>query len=275
VKDAASPPHWQHFAVGLEYDGSAFHGWQRQSDATTVQESLESALSRVAAAPVRVVAAGRTDAGVHATQQIVGFATSASRPLQGWLRGVNSLTPDALSMHWIEPVPASFNARYSATARRYLYVLMESKYQPAIARDYVVWARPGLADAAMHAAAQALVGEHDFSSFRAAGCQSRSPMRCIFAIAVRRFDAFVVIDVSANAFLHHMVRNIAAALLQVGRGERAASWVGEALSGHDRSVVGPTAPPQGLYLVDVSYGDRWHFPASRPPAILRALGDVW
>ena len=275
MTDDVSAPQTCHFALGVEYDGSQFHGWQRQPRRPTVQRSLEDALSRIAAAPVRVTAAGRTDAGVHATQQIVGFATDAVRPLEGWLRGINSLTPPAVTAHWIEPVSAAFHARFDATARRYLYVLLESLRAPAIARNYVVWSRPGLDDAQMHNAAQLLVGEHDFSSFRAAGCQSKSPMRCIFAIAVRRFDDLVVLDVTANAFLHHMVRNIAAALLQVGRGERAPSWVGELLMLRDRRRLGPTAPPHGLYLTDVRYGDRRHFPPARPPAVLRALGDVW
>jgi tRNA pseudouridine38-40 synthase len=275
MTETSAVPRSQHFALGVEYDGSAFHGWQRQPNQPTVQQCLEDALSRIAAVEVRVVAAGRTDTGVHATQQVVGFSTSALRPLDGWLRGANSLTPAALSVRWIEPVEAGFHARFDATARRYQYLILESERPPAIARSYVTWSRPGLADADMHSAAQALLGEHDFTSFRAAGCQSRSPMRCIFAIAVRRYGDVVVLDITANAFLHHMVRNIAAALLAVGRVERQPAWLREVLLARDRRRAGPTAPPQGLYLVDVHYGARGPFPAARPPAILRALGEVW
>jgi tRNA pseudouridine38-40 synthase len=265
----------QHFALGLEYDGSCFHGWQRQTGQRSVQQVLEEALSRIADAPVRVTAAGRTDAGVHATQQVVGFSTAAVRPLDGWIRGANSLTPAELTVRWAVPVAADFHARFSATARRYLYVVLESERAPAIARQYVTWSHPGLADSDMHAAARMLIGEHDFTTFRAAACQSKSPNRCIFAIEVRRFDDLVVLDITANAFLHHMVRNIAGALLQVGRGERQPEWIGEILIQRDRRLLGPTAPPTGLYLVDVQYGASFVFPRWRPPAILRAIGDVW
>jgi tRNA pseudouridine38-40 synthase len=267
--------HVHHFALGLEYDGSCFHGWQRQDGERSVQQVLEEALSRVADAPIRAVAAGRTDAGVHATQQIASFATAAVRPLEGWIRGVNSLTPAGLTVCWALPVPADFHARYSATARRYLYVIIESERAPAIGRQLATWSRPGLADADMHAAARTLLGEHDFSAFRAASCQSKSPNRCIFSIEVRRFDDLVVLDITANAFLHHMVRNIAGALLQVGRGERSPAWIGEVLTRRNRALVGPTAPPNGLYLVDVAYGAQFVFPRWRAPAILRAIGDVW
>jgi tRNA pseudouridine38-40 synthase len=264
-----------HVALGLEYDGSCFSGWQRQVGQSTVQQSLEEALGRIADSPVRVTAAGRTDTGVHATQQIVGFTTRAQRPLEAWTRGTNSLTPAALSVNWAVPVDASFHARFGATARRYLYVIAESDHAPAIARQYMTWARPGLVDSLMHTAAQNFVGEHDFSAFRAASCQAKSPNRCVFSISVRRFDDLVVIDITANAFLHHMVRNIVGALLQVGRGERGPAWIGQMLSQRDRSLVGATAPPNGLYLVDVRYGARFEFPRARPPAILRALGHVW
>jgi tRNA pseudouridine38-40 synthase len=267
--------HDHHFALGLEYDGSCFHGWQRQDGQRSVQQVLEEALSRVADTPIRVVAAGRTDAGVHATQQVVSFSTSAVRPLEGWIRGTNSLTPAGLSVRWAVPVPADFHARYSATARRYLYVIIEAERLPAIGRNLVTWSLPGLADDAMRAAARGLLGEHDFSAFRAAACQSKSPNRCIFAIDVRRFDDLIVLDITANAFLHHMVRNIAGALLQVGRGERSPAWIAEVLAGRNRALVGPTAPPNGLYLVDVTYGAQFAFPRWRAPLVLRAIGDVW
>ena len=262
------------FALGVEYDGHAFHGWQRQVGQRSVQQTLEEALSQIAAQPIKVTAAGRTDTGVHATQQVVSFATMVERPERAWVKGTNSLLPNELSVRWVVPVPEQFNARFSATGRRYQYVLLEAERAPAIARHYVTWSPAQLDDAAMHTAAQQLVGEHDFTSFRSASCQAKSPFRCVFSIAVRRFADLVVIDISANAFLQHMVRNIAGALLQVGRGERAAGWVGERLMARNRELVGATAPPTGLYLVDVEYGT-FELPRAQPPLILRALGDVW
>jgi tRNA pseudouridine38-40 synthase len=241
----------------------------------SVQQTLEEALSRVANAPIRVHAAGRTDAGVHATQQIVGFATPAVRPSSAWTRGVNSLMPNEVRVRWVEAVPAHFHPRFSATARRYLYVVLESEQAPAIARQCVTWSARRLDDAAMHGAAQLLVGEHDFTTFRSAACQSRSPYRCVFSIAVRRFDDLVVLDVTANAFLHHMIRNIAAALMQVGAGDREPRWMGAVLIARDRALIGPTAPSTGLYLVDVQYGAEFAFPRGGTPMILKAAGDVW
>jgi tRNA pseudouridine38-40 synthase len=268
-------PSLQHLALGVEYDGSCFHGWQRQVGQRSVQQTLEAALSRIADAPISLIAAGRTDAGVHATQQVVALATPVVRPLKAWARGTNSLLPDEISVRWVVPVPEHFHPRYSATGRRYQYVLLEAERAPSIARQYVTWSSVPLDDASMHNAAQLLLGEHDFTTFRSAACQAKSPFRCVFSIAVRRFDDLVVVDVTANAFLQHMVRNIVGGLLQVGRGERGVAWIGEALMARDRALVGPTAPPTGLYLVDVQYGAEYEFPRSRPPAILRAAGDVW
>jgi tRNA pseudouridine38-40 synthase len=265
----------QHVALGVEYDGSCFHGWQRQLEQRSVQQTLEDALGQIAAAPLSLIAAGRTDAGVHATQQIVAFTSPIERPLRAWTRGANSLLPDELSVRWAVLVPADFHPRYSATSRRYQYVLFEAERPPAIARQLVTWTPALLDDASMHRAAQLLLGEHDFTSFRSAACQSKSPYRCIFSIAVRRFSDLVVVDITANAFLQHMVRNIVGALLQVGRQERDAGWIGEVLMARDRGRVGPTAPPSGLYLVDVQYGGRFDLPRGRPPAILRAVGEVW
>lgn len=183
--------------------------------------------------------------------------------------------PADLRVRWVETVPDHFHPRFSATARRYLYVILEAAQAPAIARQYVTWSAGRLDDAAMHGAARQLIGEHDFTTFRSAACQSRSPYRCVSLIAVRRFDDLVVVDVTANAFLHHMVRNIAGALMQVGTGEREPKWIGDALLARDRRIVGPTAPPAGLYLVDVQYGVEFAFPPGRAPMILKAAGDVW
>ncbi len=272
---AALQPIVQHVALGVEYDGSCFHGWQRQIGQRSVQQTLEEALGRIAAAPIRLIAAGRTDTGVHATQQIVAFGSPVERPIRAWTLGTNSLIPDEVSVRWAVLVSPQFHPRYGATARRYQYVICESERAPSIARQYVTWSPPTLDDAAMHRGAQLLLGEHDFTSFRSAACQAKSPFRCIFSVSVRRLADLVVVDITANAFLQHMVRNIVGGLLQVGRGERDALWVGEILQARDRTALGPTAPPHGLYLVDVSYGAEYEFPRARPPAILRAAGDVW
>lgn len=264
-----------HLALGVEYDGSRFHGWQWQTHHTTVQQVLEQALSQIAAAPIRVAASGRTDAGVHATGQVVSFTTRAIRPDDAWVRGVNSVLPEGVAVRWVESVSADFHARFSATARHYMYVLLEQTARPALGRNYVTWSRQPLDDAAMHRGALHLSGEHDFSSFRAAGCQARTPFRCIHQINVRRFGALVVVDVLANAFLQHMVRNIAGVLLEVGTGTRAPEWVGSVLAQRDRNAAARTAPPAGLYLVDVRYGDLFLPPPSVAPLPLLGVPGLW
>lgn len=260
-------------ALGIEYDGTPFHGFQYQLNAPSVQGALEVALTRIADQPVRLSAAGRTDAGVHATGQVVGFASPVSRPLAAWVRGTNSHTPNGLKVRWARQVDAAFHARYSAVARRYQYVYHESATPSPLLAGRVVTRAAPLDAAAMHRAAQALVGEHDFSAYRAAGCQSLSAHRCVHRIFVSRAQQFVVIDVTANAFLLHMVRNIAGALCQVGEGRRGEDWPGALLLGRDRTVLGPTAPPQGLYLVDVDYPG-YDLPAGEPAPVLRALGGL-
>ena len=264
-----------HYALGVEYDGSRFHGWQWQADHASVQQTLEDALSRVAAAPIRVAAAGRTDAGVHATGQVVSFATRADRPPRAWSRGVNSLLPDGVAVRWVQTVDAAFHARFSATARRYMYLVLEQAHRPALGRDHVTWARERLDDEAMHRAAQQLLGERDFSSFRGAGCQARTPFRCVHQISVRRFGALLVLDVLANAFLQHMVRNIAGVLLEVGNGQRAPGWVAEVLERCNRDAAGRTAPASGLYLVEVRYGDALTTPAPLAPLPLAGVTGLW
>ncbi len=236
---------------------------------------MAEALARIADSPIELFAAGRTDTGVHATQQVVAFTTAAQRPISAWVRGTNSLLPDDVSVRWAMPVPPHFHPRFSATARRYQYVLLEAERTPAIARHYVTWSPVALDDRGMHMAAQSLLGEHDFTSFRSAACQARSPFRCVVSVAVRRFGDLVVVDITANAFLQHMVRNLVGGLLQVGRGERQIPWLGEVLNARNRALVGATAPSTGLYLVDVKYQAEFELPPSRPPAILRAAGEVW
>ena len=212
---------------------------------------------------------------MHATQQIVAFDCDAERPIDAWVRGTNSLLPADVRVLWATPVSLDFHPRFSATARRYLYVFLEAARAPAIARHYATWSARSLDDAAMHAAGRCLLGEHDFTTFRSAACQAKSPYRCVYALEVRRFDDLVVIDISANAFLQHMVRNIAGALADVGRGDQSVAWIAQSLLARDRGRIGVTAPPTGLYLHHVSYGANFDFPHPRPPTILRAAGDVW
>jgi tRNA pseudouridine38-40 synthase len=259
-------------ALGVEYDGGAFNGFQRQRNAPSVQDALERALSRIAAAPVRIAAAGRTDAGVHATGQVVGFSSPTPRPLSAWLRGTNSLTPAGVKVTWVREVDAGFHPRYSAVARRYQYLWAEAPTPSPLLERHAVRV-DGLDADAMHRAAQALVGEHDFTTFRAAGCQSRSAHRCVHRVTVLRTGSLVVLDITANAFLLHMVRNIAGTLVQVGLGHTAEDRIGEILAARDRALAGRTAPPHGLYLVDVGYPD-YPFPPGRPAGLLRALGDL-
>lgn len=257
-------------ALGVEYDGSAFHGWQRQSNVPTVQQTLETALSKVADEPIRVVAAGRTDAGVHATGQIIGFRTAAERQDKAWLLGVNALCPHSLRVQWVAHPSAQFHARRSAAYRRYLYLL--NTHPSALTHGHVTTAGP-LDDECMHRAAQPLVGEHDFSAFRGAGCQSQTPIRRVHRIQVTRRGDFVIVDVIANAFLLHMVRNLVGSLMEVGRYRQGEEWVDALLRGRDRRLAAPTAHPDGLYLVHVHYPNET-FPAPIPPPLLQAFGTL-
>jgi tRNA pseudouridine38-40 synthase len=263
-------------ALGIEYDGSAFRGFQLQPAAPTIQGALERALSRVAAEPVRVAPAGRTDTGVHATGQVVAFHTDAERPLRAWVRGANTFLPESVAVVWARAVDVAFSARRSAVARRYLYLFAEQGYEHQAPSP--LWRGRAtevakLDAAAMHRAAQAFLGEQDFSAVRGAGCQSHSPFRCVHKISVHRAGPLVVLDVTANAFLLHMVRNIAGVLAQVGDGRRSERWVMELLAARDRTRAGATAPANGLYLVYVHY-PHYDFPQPLPPPLLRALGGL-
>ena len=255
-------------AVGIEYAGTRFAGWQRQDGAATVQGVVEAALSRVAAHPVAVTCAGRTDAGVHALGQVVHFDTSALRPPRGWILGANGELPPDVSLSWLAQVPDDFHARYSALARSYHYVIINRTSRAPLLHERACWRRGSLDAERMHAAAQALCGQHDFSAFRAAECQSRVALRRLDRIAVRRHGAFVFIDVTANAFLHHMVRNIAGSLMLIGEGARPESWLAELLAARDRRVAGPTAPAGGLYFARVDYPACFALPDA-------AAADVW
>ena len=250
------------FAAGVEYEGSAYAGWQAQPHARTVQGEVEAALSRVADRTVGVACAGRTDAGVHALGQVIHFDSEAARGADAWLLGANSHLPADISLRWVRLVPADFHARHSAQARRYRYVIHTSRARSALFARRAHWCKAALDAAAMHAAAQSLLGEHDFSAFRAAECQSRTPMRNVREIVVAARGEWIMLDIEANAFLHHMVRNIAGALMEVGRGERPTGWMGELLAGRDRRLAGVTAGPEGLYFLLARYDDALQLPVS-------------
>ena len=250
------------WALGIEYDGAPFSGWQAQHHAPSVQAELERVLSKVADHPIAVTAAGRTDAGVHALNQVVHFDTPALRQAHGWVLGSNTALPDAVSVRWAQPVSHDFHARYSALARSYRYVIFNQRARSAVFAARSAWWSYALDAEAMHEAAQHLLGELDFSSFRAAECQSRTPMRRMDAISVARRGSFVTVDVTANAFVHHMVRNIVGTLLQVGQGKQPPDWVADVLAARDRNRAGMTAPAAGLYLAHVSYPDEFEIPRS-------------
>ncbi len=251
------------YALGVEYDGSDFKGWQQlgESGCASVQATLQDALSSVANAPVSVVCAGRTDAGVHGECQVVHFDSDVARDPRGWMLGTTTRLPPSVAVRWCVPVADDFHARFSARARRYRYRLLNRQVRPALYRQTLSWERRPLDTDAMHEAAQALIGENDFSAFRSVQCQALHARRELQSISVRRHGEVVEIQVQANAFLHHMVRNIVGSLIPVGAGEQPVSWISELLAGRDRNVAGPTAPPQGLVFVGPLYPDNWHLPA--------------
>lgn len=254
-------------ALGVEYDGSDFSGWQAQIGSRTVQGTVEQALSKVADHPVRVVCAGRTDTGVHAAEQVVHFDSEAPRSMRSWVLGANANLPRDVSLRWAQPMSDDFHARFQATARSYRYVILSRFTRPAILHRRVCWRHSELDGARMAAAAGHLIGEHDFTSFRALACQAKHPVRTIEHLAVHREGDFYYIDVRANAFLHHMVRNIAGVLMAVGEGAREPGWAAELLAARDRSAGGVTAPAEGLYLAAVRYPA--HFGLPPAPALPR------
>jgi tRNA pseudouridine38-40 synthase len=258
------------FAVGLEYDGSAYSGWQSQPGLTTIQDALQRALSRVANAPVECVCAGRTDAGVHALAQVVHFESDAVRSERGWRLGANTYLPNDVAVTWLREVPAHFHARFSALARSYRYVILNRDSRPGLAQRRATWERRPLDEQRMDAAAQVLVGEHDFSAFRAIECQAKSPMRKIESLRVTRDAEWVSVDVTANAFLHHMVRNLTGLLLSVGAGDSPPERVATVLAGRDRKASAATAPADGLYLASVRYPPELGLPGAAPLAAARS-----
>ncbi len=246
-------------ALCIEYQGGSFNGWQAQKAATisTVQETLESAISQVADQAIKVYCAGRTDKGVHASAQIVHFDTTNERPLKAWVKGCNALLPNTIVVRWAKQVDDDFHARFSALSRRYCYLIYNNNIPSALLQGQVSLQHFPLNEKAMHDAAQYLLGERDFSSFRGAGCQSNTAMRNVSFTKVKRAGDFIKIEIKANAFLLHMVRNIVGVLLEVGEGHREPEWVKYLLEQKDRRQAGITAPPEGLYLIDVEYPDKY------------------
>lgn len=242
-------------ALGVEYDGAAFHGWQRQGDPKlpTVQGAVEQALAKIANQSIDLVCAGRTDSGVHATGQVVHFDCAIDRGIKAWTRGSNSLLPPTVRITWARSVGTDFHARFTAQSRRYLYVIDDGEVESAIMAKRLTHTRLKLDIEAMHIAGQHLLGEQDFTAFRAAGCQSRTPFRKVTHLRVLRHHRYIVVDIQANAFLQHMVRNIAGTLLEIGAGKRDPSWTKTLLEGRDRAAAAMTASPHGLYLVAVEY----------------------
>jgi tRNA pseudouridine38-40 synthase len=249
------------FALGLEYDGTAFMGWQRQSHAgRTVQACLEEAVGKVADHAVEITCAGRTDAGVHASGQVVHFDSEARRDLRGWLLGINSNLPPDVSVSWIREAHPDFHARFSATGRQYRYVILNRDTRPALGRERVTWTHRPLDAGRMQAAAEHLRGRHDFSAFRSVECQAKQPVRTLRRLDVHRDGERLLVDALADGFLHHMVRNIAGVLIAVGEGRREPGWAREVLEGRDRTLGGVTAPPEGLTLTAVEYPAQFAVP---------------
>jgi tRNA pseudouridine38-40 synthase len=250
------------FALGIEYDGSGFNGWQSQRSDPSVQDSIEQALQTVANHSVSVVAAGRTDTGVHAVCQVAHFDSASERSERQWVLGINSNLPPTVCVRWARAVPDDFHARFSAFERSYRYVILNRWVRPALAAGKVGWCRYPLNEQPMHQAAAALLGEHDFSAFRSAGCTSRHAVREITRIGVASEGNAVTLEISANGFLYHMVRNIVGSLITIGRGERPVDWMAELLEGRDRTEAAAMAPAGGLYFVGARYPDRFGLPAA-------------
>ena len=252
-------------ALGVEYDGSQYSGWQRQKhDRETVQEHLENALSKVANHEVKVICAGRTDTGVHGVGQVVHFDTDAQRRDRGWIFGCNTNLPHTVAVRWAKQVDDEFHARFSALSRAYRYVIYNHQVRPALGMKHLVWNHYPLDLERMKTAASALVGEHDFSSFQAQGCQAKSPVRTIDKLELYSRGPLIVMDIQANASLQHMVRNIAGVLMAIGCNKKPVEWVNEVLALRNRTLGGVTAPPFGLYFMKVQYPDQFHIPNPAP-----------
>jgi tRNA pseudouridine38-40 synthase len=258
-------PASQRMALGVSYKGTAYDGWQSQLGGSTVQDHLERALSRfVAQAPIRTLCAGRTDAGVHGLMQVVHFDSPVQRSDNAWVRGTNRYLPDTIAIQWARHVPASFHARSLARSRRYAYVLLESPVRPSVDTGQVGWVFRPLDQARMQAAAQVLLGEHDFTSFRASQCQSHSPVKHLQRIEIARRGAYWRFEFEANAFLHHMIRNIMGCLVAVGNGSQPVHWMAEVLQARSRDAAAPTFSPDGLYFLGPLYDPALNLPTRTP-----------
>lgn len=254
-------------AMGIEYNGSHYYGWQRLSDLVSVQQSLEEALSIVANHEVTVQCAGRTDTGVHAQAQVIHFDSDSIRDKRNWLLGTNANLPKDISVIWVQEMSNEFHARFSAVARSYRYIIYNSRSRPAIFQQQTTWIHYFLDQQRMHTAAQLLIGRHDFNAYRAAGCQAKTSIRNVQLLEVTQQQDYIYIDIKADAFLHHMVRNIVGVLLAIGRGDREIDWSREVLESQDRRQAGITAPANGLYMVSVDYPDQFNLPDA--PAVIQ------
>lgn len=252
------------WALGVSYLGQAYDGWQSQPSGRTVQDHLEAALARFADQPVSTVCAGRTDAGVHGLMQVVHFDTEVVREPFSWVRGTNTFLPADIAVQWAHPVPPEFHSRASALARRYAYVLLESAVRPSVESGRAGWVFRPLDEGALRDAASRLLGEHDFTSFRASGCQARSPVKTLARVDIERRGPYWRFEFEANAFLHHMIRNIMGCLVAVGQGQQAPAWIDEVLAARSRDAAAPTFSPNGLYFLGPVYEARWGLPASTP-----------
>jgi tRNA pseudouridine38-40 synthase len=265
LTDGAAACEGGRVALGISYDGHRYRGWQSQPDGATVQDTLESALAKFADAPVRSLCAGRTDAGVHAFNQVVHFDAPVSRDPFSWVRGTNRYLPKDIGVQWCKPVAASFHARRAALGRRYRYLILESPVRPVLESGRCGWTFRGLDGEAMRAGAQSLLGEHDFSAFRSSECQADSPVKTLRHLDIARHGAYWRFDFDASAFLHHMVRNVMGCLVMIGTGARPPGWMAEVLAGRSRALAAPTFPPDGLYFVgpyyDEVHGIPQHVPA--------------
>jgi tRNA pseudouridine38-40 synthase len=258
-------------ALGVEYDGSRFCGWQTQPSRCAVQDALEQALAQVAGQRVATICAGRTDAGVHALAQVTHFDTGVDRPESAWVRGVNALLPPTCAVTWSRPVAQEFHARYSALSRSYRYVLLNHPVRPAADQGRAGWFHLPLDLEKMERAARLLKGKHDFSAFRSSECQARSPVRTLSRLDITRRGDYLVFDFSANAFLHHMIRNIVGCLVYVGKGRYSPEWVGDLLAARDRTRAAPTFEAAGLYLTKVVYDGRWGLPELPRASVMESL----
>lgn len=247
-------------ALGIEYDGAIYCGWQSQAEGATVQDTLQAALSQIAGENITVIAAGRTDTGVHAQEQVIHFDTQAERPITAWVRGTNAVLPPTVAVLWAHPVSDEFHARFSAQARSYTYYLYCRPVRTALQQGKVGWFHQTLEVDNMREAAEYLLGEHDFSAFRASACQAKSPVKTLTVLSIQQQGDMIRLDLTANAFLHHMVRNIVGCLVYVGKGKYPPQWVEQVLRSKTRSMAAPTFAPDGLYLCNIRYDEKWGLP---------------